>query len=82
MVLGLGIDIIEIERIKKSIEKYGDRFLNKQGLPLKKLCTKPSLPVGRKVFDGKISRFRMMPPVCLRLTQQENYNHFFLEILN
>jgi len=29
MVLGLGIDIIEIERIKKSIEQYGERFLNK-----------------------------------------------------
>jgi holo-[acyl-carrier protein] synthase len=29
MVLGLGIDIIEIERIKKSIEKYGDKFLDK-----------------------------------------------------
>lgn len=29
MVIGLGIDIIEIGRIKKSIEKYGDRFLNK-----------------------------------------------------
>ncbi len=29
MVLGLGIDIIEIDRIKKSIEKYGERFLNK-----------------------------------------------------
>ncbi len=29
MVLGVGIDIIEIERIKDSIEKYGDRFLDK-----------------------------------------------------
>jgi holo-[acyl-carrier protein] synthase len=29
MVLGIGIDIIEIERIKESIEKLGDRFLNK-----------------------------------------------------
>lgn len=29
MVLGLGIDIIEIDRIKKSIETYGDKFLNK-----------------------------------------------------
>jgi len=29
MVLGIGIDIIEIERIKDSIEKYGDRFLDK-----------------------------------------------------
>ncbi|GBD86735.1 holo-[acyl-carrier-protein] synthase [bacterium BMS3Abin03] len=29
MVIGLGIDIIEIERIKKSVEKYGERFLSK-----------------------------------------------------
>ena len=29
MVLGIGIDIIEIERIKHSVKKYGDRFLNK-----------------------------------------------------
>jgi holo-[acyl-carrier protein] synthase len=29
MVLGLGIDIIEIARVKKSIEKYGDKFLDK-----------------------------------------------------
>ena len=29
MVLGIGIDIIEIERIQKSIEEYGDAFLNK-----------------------------------------------------
>jgi holo-[acyl-carrier protein] synthase len=29
MILGLGIDIIEIARIKQSIEKYGDRFLDK-----------------------------------------------------
>ena len=29
MVIGLGIDIIEIERIKDSIEKYGDKFLDK-----------------------------------------------------
>lgn len=29
MVLGIGIDIIEIERIQQSYEKFGDRFLNK-----------------------------------------------------
>jgi holo-[acyl-carrier protein] synthase len=27
--MGIGIDIIEISRIKLSIEKYGDKFLNK-----------------------------------------------------
>ena len=29
MVLGLGIDIIEIARVKQSIDRYGDNFLNK-----------------------------------------------------
>ncbi len=29
MIFGIGIDIIEIHRIQKSIEKFGDRFLDK-----------------------------------------------------
>ncbi|MCX6150228.1 MAG: holo-ACP synthase [Ignavibacteriales bacterium] len=29
MIFGIGIDIIEIDRIKESIDKFGDRFLNK-----------------------------------------------------
>lgn len=29
MVFGIGIDIIEIDRIQKSIERFGDQFLNK-----------------------------------------------------
>jgi holo-[acyl-carrier protein] synthase len=29
MVLGLGIDIIEIARVRKSIDTYGENFLNK-----------------------------------------------------
>lgn len=29
MIFGIGIDIIEIERIKKSVDKFGDLFLNK-----------------------------------------------------
>ena len=29
MVLGIGIDIIEIDRIKKSVDKFGDLFINK-----------------------------------------------------
>ena len=29
MILGIGIDIIEIERIEESVIKFGDRFLNK-----------------------------------------------------
>ena len=29
MVLGIGIDIIEIDRIKKSVDRFGDLFINK-----------------------------------------------------
>ena len=29
MILGLGVDIIEIERIRNVIKKYGDTFLNR-----------------------------------------------------
>jgi holo-[acyl-carrier protein] synthase len=29
MILGIGIDIIEIDRIKNSIAKYGEKFLHK-----------------------------------------------------
>lgn len=29
MIFGIGIDIIEIERIQESVEKFGERFLNK-----------------------------------------------------
>lgn len=28
-ILGTGVDIIEVERIERSIERYGDRFLRK-----------------------------------------------------
>jgi holo-[acyl-carrier protein] synthase len=29
MVIGIGIDIIEIERIRNSVDKFGEHFLNK-----------------------------------------------------
>ena len=29
MIFGIGIDIIEIERVKKSVEKFDELFLNK-----------------------------------------------------
>lgn len=29
MILGVGIDIIEVERIRSSYEKFGERFLNR-----------------------------------------------------
>ena len=33
MILGLGTDIIEVERIRASFEKFGERFVNRILLP-------------------------------------------------
>ena len=32
-ILGSGIDLVECERIRQSVEKFGDRFLNRIFLP-------------------------------------------------
>ncbi|GAB6282055.1 MAG: holo-ACP synthase [Ignavibacterium sp.] len=29
MIMGIGVDIIEIDRIKNSVDKFGEQFLNK-----------------------------------------------------
>jgi holo-[acyl-carrier-protein] synthase len=33
MIKGIGIDIIEIDRIRESLDKHGDRFLNRVYTP-------------------------------------------------
>jgi len=33
MIIGVGIDIVEIDRVAALIDRYGDRFLNKIFLP-------------------------------------------------
>ncbi len=33
MILGIGIDIIEVARVKSSLEKFGERFVNRILLP-------------------------------------------------
>jgi holo-[acyl-carrier protein] synthase len=36
MILGVGSDIIDIRRIERSIERYGERFLNRVFTPLER----------------------------------------------
>lgn len=45
MIIGIGIDIVEIDRIKNSVEKYGDHFLNKVFTEREKAyCCSKSVP--------------------------------------
>jgi holo-[acyl-carrier protein] synthase len=36
MILGTGIDLVEIERIQRSLERFGDRFLDRVYTPAEK----------------------------------------------
>ncbi len=37
MIIGLGSDLIDIRRIEKSIERYGDRFINRVFTPVEQI---------------------------------------------
>ena len=37
MIIGLGSDLIDIRRIEKSIERYGDRFINRVFTPVEQV---------------------------------------------
>ena len=36
MIIGLGNDLIDIRRIEKTLERYGDRFINRIYTPIEK----------------------------------------------
>ncbi|MCM8811938.1 MAG: holo-ACP synthase [Candidatus Omnitrophica bacterium] len=44
-VIGTGVDLVEVQRFKKSVEKWGDRFLNRLFTPRELAYAK-----GRKQF--------------------------------
>ncbi|ASQ89701.1 holo-[acyl-carrier-protein] synthase [Prosthecochloris sp. GSB1] len=54
---GIGVDIVDIRRIRKSVEKYGERFL-------RRVLTETELAYCRKKAD-------MMPSVAARFAAKE-----------
>lgn len=80
MVIGIGVDIIEIDRIKESIEKYGDGFLNKIYTPVElDYCMKKS-----NKYQHLAARFAAKEAVYKALTTatQEKAGWQNIEILN
>lgn len=47
MIVGTGCDIVQIPRIKETIEKYGNKFLNR-------VFTKNEIELGEKIANEKI----------------------------
>jgi holo-[acyl-carrier protein] synthase len=52
MILGIGIDLVDIRRIENMIENFGDRFLNKIFTPAER-----SMAQGYSISQKKISYF-------------------------
>ena len=80
MVIGIGVDIIEIDRIKQSIDKYGDGFLNKIYTPFElEYCLKKS-----NKYQHLAARFAAKEAVYKALTTgtQEKAGWQNIEILN
>jgi holo-[acyl-carrier protein] synthase len=57
MIVGFGIDITEVARIGKSLDKYGDRFIEKLfTAPEREYCSKMSSQSGRmRCFAGRFA---------------------------
>jgi len=80
MVIGIGVDIIEIDRIKQSIEKYGDSFLNKIYTPVElEYCLTKS-----NKYQHLAARFAAKEAVYKALTTgtQEKIGWQNIEIMN
>ncbi len=80
MVLGIGIDIIEIERIKKSIDKFGNAFL-------KKIYTKTELDYSlsrKNKYQHLAARFAAKEAIYKALSNDTNtaYSWQDVEIYN
>jgi len=80
MILGLGIDIIEIERVKESIDKFGDKFLNKlfTEKEIEYCSSKPNK------YQHYAARFAAKEAVAKALTTGWNneFNFKYVEIFN
>lgn len=80
MILGLGIDIIEIERVKDSIDKFGDKFLNKlfTEKEIEYCSSKPNK------YQHYAARFAAKEAVAKALATGWNheFNFKFVEIFN
>ena len=75
-VLGVGTDLIEVDRIRSSIESHADRFIEKVftsiGLLISPLALRPRRPFPRRFEPasgpssaGRTPELRMAPPANL-----------------
>lgn len=63
MILGIGIDVIQNQRIRESLEKFGDRFLNRIYTPVEAsyctACADPGIHFAAR-FAAKEAAFKAL----------------------
>ncbi len=72
MVVGIGIDLIEIHRIRESIERNGERFLAKLFTPSEiAFCSSKAYPSQHYAarFAAKEAIYKSVPPDCQKYLQ-------------
>jgi holo-[acyl-carrier protein] synthase len=65
MIQAIGVDIVEIRRIRRAVQRWGDRFLNKILTPHEyDYCLHPRLKVHSIAarFAAKEALFKSLPP--------------------
>ena len=68
MINGIGIDVVEIDRIREAVEKYGEKFLEKVYTPHEiKYCTR------RKQYR--------IPELAVRFAAKEAYTKVYKKFL-
>jgi holo-[acyl-carrier protein] synthase len=76
MIVGTGIDLIEIERIQKSMDRYGGRFLNRIFTPAEQAyCLRK-----RKSAESFAARFAAKEAAAKALGTGISYGVTWLEI--
>ncbi len=72
MVAGIGIDLIEIHRVRESIERNGERFLEKLFTPSEiAFCSSKADPAQHYAarFAAKEAIYKSAPPDCQKYLQ-------------
>ena len=80
MILGIGIDIIEIDRIRKSVDQFGDRFLNKIYTEVE-LEYSLSKPTKYQQFSGDFTSYLSIIDILMfnsKKKAKEMLNDFYL----
>jgi holo-[acyl-carrier protein] synthase len=77
MIVGMGTDLVEIGRIRRSIELYGDRFLNRVYTPLEQAyCAKRGVSAAESFAARFAAKEAAMKALATGMWRGVNWKEF------